>query len=408
MKKSRRILAAIGLSMALIMPAASVLGVVKEPVSIEAYAKKERTKSVEERIAFAGDSFKLEAGKGKASFSTSNKKIATVNKKGKVKVLAKGKVRITVKSGKQVTVYKLTVKEASEKVRLSWHFADKEEGIQCRLSNEKYLNGLNQEDLNFRTQKKGATLEEFKAYSAAQVREFTGEEKEFIEKAMKEIEDILNQRGYKLPVQEDIIFIKTTMEDEGGAAAYTSQNQIYLQDDFLSQVKGYEFQFEVILCHEMFHCLTRQNADFKAKIYGVIGAEVMEKEIEFPKEVREKLLSNPDVESFDSYATFTINGEKKKCVVFPYLVRGFEKKGDSFFDAVETKLMPIDDTSKLYSVKEATDFWEVFGKNTDYILAIEETMADNFSYAVMLDQEEIKRFPNPEILQEIQKRISEQ
>lgn len=407
MKKSRRILAAIGLSMALIMPAASVLGVVKEPVSIEAYAKKERTKSVEERIAFAGDSFKLEAGKGKASFSTSNKKIATVNKKGKVKVLAKGKVRITVKTAKQITVYKLTVKEASEKVKLSWHFADKEEGIQCRLSNEKYLNGLNQEDLNFRTQKKGATLEEFKEFSAAQVLEFTEEEKEFLDQCMKELEEHINQKGYQLPVQEDIIFIKTTMADEGGAGAYTHQNQIYLYEDFCSDYFENKFSFEILLAHEMFHCLTRQNPDFKAKIYGVIGAEVMEKEIEFPKEVREKLLSNPDVESFDSYATFTINGEKKKCVVFPYLVRGFEKKGDSFFDAVETKLMPIDDTSKLYSVKEATDFWEVFGKNTDYILAIEETMADNFSYAVMLDKEEIKVFPNPEILQEIQKRISE-
>lgn len=212
--------------MALIMPPASVLGVVKEPVSIEAYARKERTKSVEERIAFAGDSFKLEAGKGKASFSASNKKIAMVNKKGKAKVLAKGKVRITVKTAKQVTVYKLTVKEASKKVKLSWHFADKEEGIQCRLSNEKHLNGLNQEDLNFRTQKKDATLEEFKEFSAAQVLEFKEEEKEFLDQCMKELEEHINQKGYQLPVQEDIIFIKTTMADNFSYAVMLDKDEI--------------------------------------------------------------------------------------------------------------------------------------------------------------------------------------
>ena len=140
----------------------------------------------------------------------------------------------------------------------------------------------------------------------------------------------------------------------------------------------------------------------------MIGAKVMDQEMQFPDEVRAKILSNPDVESFDSYATFTINGEKKNCVVFPYLVKGFEKAGDSFFSAVETKLMPVDDTSQIYSIDEASDFWEVFGRNTDYILAIEETMADNFSYALMLDEKQIKKFPNPEILKEIQKRISKQ
>lgn len=217
----------------------------------------------------------------------------------------------------------------------------------------------------------------------------------------------MNKKGYKIPVKKDIVFVKTTMADEGDAMAYTHQNQIYLHEDFLKAYPGYDLYFQEILCHELFHCLTRQNKNFKKKMYSVINAQVMDKEAEFPEEVAKKVLANPDVESFDSYVTLTINGEKKKCVVFPYCVRGFEKEGDNFFDAIEVKLMPIDDTSKLYSIEEATDFWDVFGKNTNYILAIEETMAENFAYAVIYDEKIQKKFPNPEIFKKIQKKLCE-
>lgn len=407
MKKSRYFFAAIGLSMALVMPAVCRFGIVQAPAGIEAYVAKARAERIEEQSAYVGDRFSV-ATKGKVFYSTSNEKVATVTKKGKVKILAEGKVRITAKTAKQTIIYKLTVRKASEKIKIAYHFADKEEGRKCRLSNEKYFNGLTQEDLNFRTQKKDAALAEFKKFSAAQILEFTKEEKAFLDARVKELEEKINQRGYQLPVKDDIIFIKTTMADEGGAGAYTHQNQIYLGKSLFTYYKENSFEFDIILAHELFHCLTRQNPEFKAKIYDVIGAEVMEEEVQFPQEVKEKILSNPDVESFDSYATFTIHGKKEKCVVVPYFVKGFEKEGDSFFDAVDTKLIPVDDTSRIYSVDEASDFWEVFGENTGYILAIEETMADNFSYAVMLDEEQIKEagFPSPEILKEIQKRIS--
>lgn len=404
MKKTRNYVKAIGLSMALVMTNAAVLPVAQFPVYAEAYARKT---TVENRITFVGDTMVLDAGKGKVTWSTSNKKLATVTQKGKVKALAAGNVRITAKTSKSTIVFKLTIRKASEKVKITHHFADVEEGIKCKLSNEKYFNRLTQDDLDFRAQKKDATLEEFKTFSAAQVKAFTEEEKKFIAKALKGMETLMNKKGYKIPVKKDIVFVKTTMADEGGAMAYTHQNQIYLHEDFLKAYQGYDLYFQEILCHELFHCLTRQNKNFKKKMYSVINAQVMDKEAEFPEEVAKKVLANPDVESFDSYVTLTINGEKKKCIVFPYYVRGFEKEGDTFFDANEVKLMPIDDTSKLYSIEEATDFWDVFGKNTSYILAIEETMADNFAYAVIYDEEIQKKFPNPEIFKKIQKKLCE-
>ncbi|MFR2215372.1 MAG: Ig-like domain-containing protein [Ruminococcus sp.] len=42
-------------------------------------------------------------------YSTSNKKVATVDKKGKVKAVAAGTVKITVKSGSQKAVHTIVV-----------------------------------------------------------------------------------------------------------------------------------------------------------------------------------------------------------------------------------------------------------------------------------------------------------
>ena len=136
MKKTRNYVKAIGLSMALVMTNAAVLPVAQFPVYAEAYARKT---TVENRITFVGDTMVLDAGKGKVTWSTSNKKLATVTQKGKVKALAAGNVRITAKTSKSTIVFKLTIRKASEKVKITYHFADVEEGIKCRLSNEKYF-----------------------------------------------------------------------------------------------------------------------------------------------------------------------------------------------------------------------------------------------------------------------------
>ena len=46
----------------------------------------------------------------KVTFKTKNKKVATVNKKGKIKAKKKGKATITVKCGKKTKKVKVTVK----------------------------------------------------------------------------------------------------------------------------------------------------------------------------------------------------------------------------------------------------------------------------------------------------------
>ena len=42
------------------------------------------------------------------------------------------------------------------------------------------------------------------------------------------------------------------------------------------------------------------------------------------------MISNPDVEKHNSYATFTINNQKKDCYLVLTSIKPFENKGDFF------------------------------------------------------------------------------
>ena len=55
----------------------------------------------------------------------------------------------------------------------------------------------------------------------------------------------------------------------------------------------------------------------------------------------------------------------------------------TFLEYNKSVLVPIDKPNTYYPIDKASDFWDVIGHNTGYVLAPEETLADNFSYAVI-------------------------
>ena len=286
----------------------------------------------------------------------------------------------------------------------TFRFADVEEGARLKMENVDYIDGLNQCDLDFRVQKKGATLEEYETLSVSQCADFTDKEMAALTAAMAEMERRIAERGITLPASEEIIFIKDEMEDELGAAAYTHGTQIYLSTLFINMLSSDDEQTRTecirLLAHELFHCLTRSNPDFRASMYKIIGFDVQEEDYDFGPAVREKMISNPDVEHHNSSALFTIDGEQRRCTVVFYAKQPFEKKGDTFFDLGGTGLVPVDDLNTLYDSEQASDFWEVFGENTDCVIDPEETMADNFSFLVA-DGRDGMEYKTPRIIDEI-------
>ena len=284
----------------------------------------------------------------------------------------------------------------------TYKIADQKEAQKCYVSNEEYFNGFSDYDIEYRI--KSGTIDDVKAFGELQMRDFTDDEKKALEETLADMEKKFKE--VKLP-SLDITLIKSTQEEECGSGAYTHGTQIYLGQDLMDLLKSdnkEESDYgKCILWHEVFHCLTRNNPKFRKDMYSIIHFTVG-KEYKIPASVREKYISNPDVEHHNSHATFKINGKDTECFT-ALIATQSPKECDSFFECMTAVLVPTDGSDKYYMPDEAENFWEVFGENTDYVIDPEECMADNFSYAMTYGLKG-QKYKNPEIIESILKKIN--
>jgi len=288
---------------------------------------------------------------------------------------------------------------------IHYHCATKAEGQQLIAANTDYYNSLNQMDLDWRMRKSGTTREELIDFAKSCVQEFTDEEKVKIAEAIAYIEKRLHKIGANLPFpKDDIVFIKTSMEEEGEAGAYTHKTEIYIGESVLRHAKTE--QLYSLVTHELFHCLTRNSPEFRRGMYKLIGFTVMDKDISFGPAIQQKILTNPDVEHIDNYAEFTIKGKKRKCELMVLYTNSWEeasakvgKDKVTFFHFNQSVLVPIKKPNTYYPISEASDFWDIVGQNTPYVLAPEECLADNFAMAVISGSE--AKCKTPELINDI-------
>lgn len=283
---------------------------------------------------------------------------------------------------------------------LRYHFASQTEGRQLKMANTAYFDGLNQNDLEWKTWHSGASLAEYKALAEAQIVDFTEEEKQIVNSAMDFVESRCAELGIQLPLHDEIVFIKSNMADEGYAGGYTHKNEIYLssyvlgyatrasQGEYGDLDREYYLHFtHELVAHEIFHVLTRGDAQFRQRIYSLVGFTVMDHDVEFGPAVRSVLESNPDVEHYDNWAEFTIGGVKRRCILTAVYTSSYAEavaidSGANFFSYTQGVLVPLDEPNTMIPIDQATDFYDIMGHNSDYLLAAEEYLADNFSYLI--------------------------
>ena len=135
-------------------------------------------------------------------------------------------------------------------------------------------------------------------------------------------------------------------------------------------------------------------------MYSLIHFSVLDQDIEIPEELKKHIIANPDVEHHNSYATFTINGEKKDCYLVFLTSSVFEKPGDNFFSGMYSGVVPMDGT-RVYLTDEVDDFWDIVGRNTSYAEDPEEIMATNFSYAIVHLDDGYSTYATPSLLEDI-------
>lgn len=291
----------------------------------------------------------------------------------------------------------------AEAPRLSCSFLSAEETAAVLLGLDEYYARINRKTLDFFLQRKDGTTEEYRDHSAAQALDFTAAQRELITAVTGALERNMDLLGVKLPGDPQIRFAVTTMKEAAGADGYTHGNTVFLNADYLDEVialsgtarrRAAEEDILRLIAHELFHCLTRGDPEFRRRMYAIIGFTVADAEFEFPAEIREQIIVNPDVPRHDSFATFTVRGRPTDCCLVFLSKNTFEKPGDNFFDGAYTGLVSVEDGT-LYGVGDASDFWQVVGRNTSYVEDPEECMADNFSFALVCGPD--RTCPDPRI-----------
>ncbi|MBF6607153.1 MAG: hypothetical protein ITG00_00250 [Flavobacterium sp.] len=282
-------------------------------------------------------------------------------------------------------------------------FASPDKARQLLLTEDLFTKSWSQFDIDARLQKNNSTKQELFTFITEQVREWTEEEKEKLNKIFREIDQSVADQKFKLNFPEEIYFVKTTALEEGGAGGYTRGNYIVLKSDIMALPEN---SVKQTVIHELFHILTRYDNEFRRDMYAIIGFKLM-KPIKYPEAIAHRRITNPDAPQTDSYVTLRKDGSANYMMIlysdgayggglfFQYLNVGFLQL-DAKKQPVVDKGFPV-----IHSMNEVEGFFEQIGRNTQYILHPEEIMADNFVFAI----NDRKGQPTQKIVQEIQKRL---
>ena len=312
------------------------------------------------------------------------------------------------KSGMNTKTNMTNLHTSAPRNGLNVRFATREEGRKLILDNTQYYNRLTQTDIDWRAREEGATLDELIAFAQKNVMQFRHDEIELVLQTVSFIEHRLDCLNCQLPLPDEIIFVKSNLKDESSIFAYTSKNVIFLNVNLFWQKETFR---NIVIAHELFHCITRHSPEFRKEMYSLVGFMVMDRDIVFPEPIRRVIMANPDVEHIDNYATFTLDGEKRKCTLLSFYVHtwaeacAIEGPTTRFFDHIRTVLVPLDALDRPHDYEEASDFWAKMGRNTKYVSSTEECLADNFSYAIVYG--EAIEYQSPHLMKALLRALSQ-
>ena len=286
-------------------------------------------------------------------------------------------------------------------------FASKEKAQQLLTTEDSFTNNWSQFDIDSRLQKSNSTKAQLMSFISSQALDWNNNEIELIKSILKTIDNDLQKLKVSLPNLDTLYFVKTTGNEEGGANGYTRSNYIVLKNNVLHTPKQ---KLKKIIVHEIFHLLTRSNNKFREKMYKIIGFRLMNP-IEYPAEIKEARITNPDAPQTDSYIILDKNGDKIKCLMVLFSPRSYS--GGLFFEYLSIGFLRLEGskvkkpvlkngTPIIYTYQDVSNFFEQVGRNTKYIIHPEEILADNFASLVVGET----NLPDQWLLNDIKKALS--
>lgn len=297
---------------------------------------------------------------------------------------------------------------------VSFTFAPASQGREILTARDDFVQRLSRFDRAARM-KTGKEIPEevYLRFVGENVQDWSSDEKAILESALSTVQPRINELS--LPWPETIYLVKTTGNEEGGAA-YTRGNTIVLPANML--VPAGKESLKKIVSHELFHILTRNNPDLKGQLYAAIGFHGCG-EIAYPSSLRPVKITNPDAPRNDYCIRLQVAGMPTWAipVLYSRTPKYDVKQGGEFFDYLQFEFLLVearnsadpstatydDEHIRLVGPDDVSGFYEQVGRNTDYIIHPEEILADNFALLVL----GVEKVPSPKILRDIREILAQ-
>jgi len=270
-------------------------------------------------------------------------------------------------------------------------FASAKEAKKLLTRKDSFIKSLSPFDRSARVKTdKPVSEKEFLEYVADQVLPWTVGEKVRIEVVFKSIASRIE--GFDLNFPREILLIKTTGKEEGGAA-YCRSNAIVLPQKMLVRQNA---ELEKLLTHELCHILLSNDPRLRESLCRAINFRKCN-DIELPEKLRNVKLTNPDGVENDHY--IEVEYDYSVIQAIPIIYSSTSKydvvKGGEFFRYLRINLLVVekygdkwqykrDDNGGpiLLELEDVPDYFKKIGSNTNYVIHPEEIIAENFVMVV--------------------------
>ena len=292
-------------------------------------------------------------------------------------------------------------------------FATTREGREILTKRDDFVQRMSPFDRSARLKtKRDISESEYLDFVGRNVLEWKKNETQKVKFAFQEIHAELE--ALCLPLPEKVYIIKTTGNEEGGAA-YTRSNAIVFPEIYLNKTIA---EIQKIICHELFHIMSRANPALRGKFYAAIGF-VKCNEVIFPPILESQKITNPDAPVNNHYISLKIEGDEVLAIpiLFSRAKKYNEELGGEFFNYLQLQFLAVEKHINSANVKPIYDgnrplfidmrqqsgFFEKVGQNTRYIIHPEEILADNFAFLILKQG----NLPSPGIVRKIERIIKE-
>lgn len=248
----------------------------------------------------------------------------------------------------------------------------------------------------------------FIEYVQQQARPWTAAEQAKITSILKEITPLI--APLKVTWPDTVYMVKTTGLEEANAP-HCRESSVIIPQETLKRDTN---QLKRILLHELFHILSRNSPELRAKLYAIVGFRETQP-IPLPASLAKRKITNPDaplvncviriehddepihvapvlysrMEEYDTLANRSLFGE----LMFQLL--RVEQQGNNWVPVLE------DGKPILVAPRTQRSFQEQIGRNTGYIIHPEEVLADNFVHLLL----ETPNLPDRWVIERMRKEL---